>query len=106
MPCRYDETPEEQAACKKAANARLVKPYKDKLDKVTRLLCLVMTAADNAKSSSDLNSVLLNNDELMDWWDEHRTADERRSINEAAELRAKAMKKLTPEEKKALGLTK
>lgn len=107
MPCRYDESPEEIAACKKSANENLVKPYRDKLDKVTRLLCAVMTLNESSLASAWTVAAMTEHKELQAWWKEHQIVDTRRIINEeVATIRAKAMKKLTPKEKKALGLTK
>ncbi len=46
---------------------------------------------------------------MADWWDEHQAADRKRIAKENAEakrkaLKEKAIKKLTKEERKALGL--
>jgi len=47
--------------------------------------------------------------ELMTWWEEHKAADSRRRVREAKEaaekkIRDEALAKLTPEEKKILGV--
>lgn len=111
MPCQYDETADEIAARVNARDKRLKReacqPYKKELDLVTRLLCEVMTIHGDMKlSPMEFDEKIADHTELQAWWKEHKKMDERREINERAELRTKALKKLTSEEKKALGLTK
>jgi len=104
MPCQYYESPEEIAAAKKAANKKLTQPYKKELDLVTHLLCEVMTVLEKNNVIVPLNIDQISG--LQPWWKEHKERDERRKINERAELRTQALKKLTAEEKRALGLIK
>ena len=69
MPCRYDPTPEEIAQARKARDAKLIKPYLDKLDKLTRLLCeSTKKLKDNSKVSK----------ELKEWMIQHEKEDKAR----------------------------
>lgn len=112
MPCRYEETPQEIAQRQEEEKRRLTQPYINKLDKLTRLLCEAMHALDHnahftlmdpateQHPEREVPPVVLS-DELRGWWLNHQAEDRKRNTEE---VRANALKKLTPEERKALGL--
>ena len=90
--------------------SREARELKDRLDAVTRMLCGVLTQLETAEpvKIGDLPT------ETQEWWSAHKTADAKRLATEAevrrreqetADLRVRARAKLTPEERKALGLT-
>lgn len=120
MPCQTDITPEEIAAWEDKKRETLVAPYKAETDRVTAMLCGLLTALapittishkGKSKVSYDYLRVRgLNSDggitiglpeDLCEWWTKHQRADKARK---AAELRRTALAKLTPEEVAALGL--
>ena len=72
MPCTYTETPEEIALRENELNAKAIAPYKKKLDKVTRLLCQVLTDCEI------LDDYIAKNEELKRWWEDHKKNDARR----------------------------
>lgn len=126
MPCRYDESPEDIRRAKLAreekekAEKRRVRNLKRELDLATRLLCSVCGSLERASGHIKLGSDLLRDPELTEWWEKHKAADELRRKREAEKARKKAEKekkkraksalkkkalaKLTPAERKALGL--
>jgi len=72
---------------------------KEKLDKATAELCSMLKNKDTTRYSL----------ELQIWWRDHQEADRQRVFKEASDAKARAvkeqaLKKLTPEERKALGL--
>ena len=64
---------------------------KQRLDRATRVACELGRNLPKGKRT-------LLSDEAIDWLEEHKEADEKRM------LREKALAKLTPEERKALGI--
>jgi len=70
MPCRYFLPGEEEAIQRK------------ELDRVTRLLCEVMTEL-KAEGALDRPGICLSN-EVMQWWREHQIRDKKRKEWEAA----------------------
>jgi len=89
MPCRTedwgDDTKEEK-----------------EIQKLTRMLCSACVGLET--KGWDMPTL-----ELKKWWEKHQKEDERRLAMERAErkknrLRKQAISKLTPEERKALGL--
>jgi len=80
---------------------------KEKLDKVTRLLCSVMTyLTPNDRKYLYSQSF---GPELKKWWDSHQEQDRKRTREESIkkakeEFKKKTLAKLTKEEKKILGL--
>ena len=105
MPCRdyYDDHPEA--------------PYKEELSVVAPALCAVFRAL--AKEKGLLMEGLLNQidwkeagvskKQVLDWWKNHEEQDrlnlERKEREAAAKkLKKDALAKLTPEERKALGI--
>lgn len=109
MPCSYEESAEEIAAGQKAAKRKLIQPYKKELDKVTRLLCSVMTALDEAQedenctTSEDVFNIIGNMPSVQVWWKEHKKCDK---IRMEKEEKNRVLSKLSEREKKILGLTK
>lgn len=90
MPCR-DYEYEEQCELERHKKA----------DKLTRMLCEAMRLLKNSRIAIP--------NELSDWWDDHQEADlKARRAEEAKALRAKAkqnaLRKLSPAERKLLGL--
>jgi DNA-directed RNA polymerase specialized sigma24 family protein len=100
MPCQYDPSPEEERAWRKQQTEKEIKPIKDQLDIATRLLCLACHLLDNY-GYFNYGSV---DKELSDWWKNHQEDDRKRAKKEKEELKQNALKKLTPKERKALGL--
>lgn len=79
MPCTYTESAQEIAARQSATNRKLVAPYKRKLDKVTRLLCGVLTELEQPylpeRKFKAFKSAVMANPELVKWWAAHQKAD-------------------------------
>ncbi len=81
---------------------------KDRADMLARIACAAMTELENNSISEVL---LLKNDEVREWWGQHKEADRRAREQEErkqqkARLRRQALRKLTEEEKIALGIKK
>ena len=81
---------------------------KDRADMLARIACAAMTELENNSISEVL---LLKNDEVRDWWGQHKEADRKAREQEErkqqkARLRRQALRKLTEEEKIALGIKK
>lgn len=90
MPC-YDYSPSEE---RDAAY--------DKIDKLTRMLCSLLKAGERHGGPTPPVEVRL-------WWEDHKKKDAKRLAEEKREkeekqVRAAALKKLTPAERKALRL--
>lgn len=80
--------------------------HKDKLDEVTRHLCRIMRLSDAGHSMS---IIVAGSRGLRDWWKQHQEEDRMRLEREEEEktqkaLKKRALEKLTPNERKALGL--
>jgi hypothetical protein len=76
-----------------------------KLDKLTRMLCDALTKLE--RTSVQLVRTL--SLETQEWWAEHKEADRARIAEEErlkgiTQAKAHALKKLTPKERKLLGL--
>ena len=81
---------------------------KDRADLLARIACKAMTELENNKIEDLL---LLRDDEVRDWWAKHKEADRKarekeQRKQERVRLRRAALRKLTAEEKVALGLKK
>lgn len=94
MPCTYTPTPGEQAEAQRIITARLVKPYRDKLDTLTNMLCRVVGILHNTRAYGELD------EDIREWYDQHLLDDR----NRAQVAREAALAKLTDEDKRALGL--
>ncbi len=91
MPC-YDHRDGDD--CREAAA---------KVNALTRMLCSVLGVLDTNSFFTGEHA------EVAQWWKEHQAADRRHRREEAhdrrmAELKEQAIRKLTPDERKALGL--
>lgn len=97
--------------------------YRDRLNEREAMLCAVLTALEDRVSphtKDKLDWIFRNIDwkeagvsrgKLEDWWEGHKIRDKHRREREAElkrveELKNEALKKLTKEELKALGLVK
>ena len=85
-----------------------IRELKKQADMLARIACKALTALEEMEKEDFL---LLQDDEVREWWQEHKEAD--RKAREAEELKqrkkeakARAMAKLTDEEKVLLGLKK
>lgn len=98
MPCMsYDDQPDYS-----------VREWKNKTDKLARIACKAM---EELVKSGKADFLLIADDEVREWWNTHQEAD--RKAREAREkkereerIRKEALAKLTPEEKKILGIKK
>lgn len=98
MPCMsYDDRPDYSA-----------REWKNKTDKLARIACKAM---EELVKSGKADFLLIKDDEVREWWDQHQEAD--RKAREAREqkerdarVRREALAKLTDEEKKILGIKK
>ena len=104
MPCR-DYWSDDHVSSRSDANEKRLKAQCDKL---ARIACAAMSAL--VKDGRE-DFLLLENDEVRKWWQEHQEAD--RKAREAEELKqkrarakAEALAKLSDEEKILLGLKK
>lgn len=101
MPCRDYES-DGWGVSRSAPN------LKEQMDKLARIACKAMTELVEQGKGDFL---LLRDDEVRDWWEQHQIAD--RQAREAREkkerevrIRKEAISKLTPEEIKILGIKK
>jgi ABC-type cobalamin/Fe3+-siderophores transport system ATPase subunit len=85
-----------------------IKRLKKEADKLARIACTALQALEDMGKE---DFVLLKNDEIRKWWQEHKEADRqaqeearRKEARKAAKERA--LSKLTDEEKVILGLKK
>lgn len=126
MPCTYDETPEEIEARQKRENEALIAPYKAETDRVTAMLCGLLTKLEETGAMAPLRKwpkskgkapafrvvVVATpghgpgeefdlDGELSAWWLKHKRADQ---VRRNRELRTSGLAKLSAAEKKALGL--
>jgi len=81
---------------------------KDRADMLARIACSAMTELESNGISEVL---LLKNDEVREWWGQHKEADrlareKEERKQQKARLRRQALRKLTEEEKIALGIKK
>lgn len=104
MPCR-DYYTDNYVNSRSDANEKRLKAQADKL---ARIACKALTALE-AMGKEDF--LLLKDDEVREWWQQHQEADRR--AREAEELKqrkkeakARALAKLTDEDKILLGLKK
>lgn len=81
---------------------------KDRADMLARIACAAITELESNGISEFL---LLKNDEVRKWWGQHKEADrlareKEERKQQKARLRRQALRKLTEEEKIALGIKK
>jgi hypothetical protein len=77
--------------------------YHQKINSLTQMLCMQLRALERTGNAD------LIHDAVQVWWEQHKLVDAQRLANEKLEranrkLAAKAKKKLTREERRALGL--
>ena len=85
-----------------------IRKLKEQADKLARIACKAMTELENNKIEDLL---LLRDDEVREWWAKHKEADRKarekeQRKQERIRLRRAALRKLSEEEKIALGLKK
>jgi len=98
MPCRDYESD--------SYGNRDVEKYKEQADRLARIACKAMTALE-AEGKEDF--IMLQDEEVREWWTAHKIADEKAAKAKAtaerkAQLRAEALAKLSIEEREALGI--
>jgi hypothetical protein len=105
MPCRSYEDDYREGS---PTDSWQYKELKANNDKLARIACKAMTELE---SNSIGDFLLLRDDEVRTWWLSHKEAD--RKAQEAqiekarlAKVKRDALKKLTDEEKKVLGIKK
>lgn len=104
MPCRDYESDSYSSP----TNSWQYREIKDRADMLARIACKAMTELENNKIEDLL---LLRDDEVREWWAKHKEADRKAREKEERKqerlrLRRAALRKLTAEEKVALGLKK
>jgi hypothetical protein len=92
MPC-YDE---------RSSPAYVAREFKERLDKATRVACTLLTKM-HPRDIRELPK------EIQEWWGDHQELDRQREMREqeARERKRKkkaALAKLSPEERKVLGI--
>jgi hypothetical protein len=105
MPCRSYEDDYRSGEPTDSWQYRELKANNDKL---ARIACKAMTELENNKIEDLL---LLRDDEVREWWAKHKEADRKarekeQRKQERIRLRRAALRKLSEEEKIALGLKK
>jgi len=90
------------------SNDRDIKRLKSEADKLARIACKAMT---ELVKSGHADFLVLKDDEVREWWEQHQEAD--RKAQEAklekarkAKIKKEALSKLSDEEKKVLGIKK
>lgn len=103
MPCMSYDT-----NWAKSSSDRDVRVLKKEADKLARIACRALQALEDMGKEDFL---LLKDDEIRVWWTAHKEADRaareaERAKQERMEAKARAMAKLTDEDKILLGLKK
>jgi len=88
------------------SNDRDIKRLKAEADKLARIACKAMT---ELVKSGHADFLVLKDDEVRDWWEQHQEADRKAQEAKAerarkAKLKKEALAKLSDEEKKVLGI--
>ena len=104
MPCRDYESDRYSSP----TDSWQYQEMKNRADLLARIACKAMTELENNKIEDLL---LLRDDEVREWWAKHKEADRKAQEKEERKqerlrLRRAALRKLTAEEKVALGLKK
>jgi len=104
MPCRDYESDSYSSP----TDSWQYREMKDRADMLARIACKAMTELENNKIEDLL---LLRDNEVREWWAKHKEADRKaqekeKRKQERLRLRRAALRKLTAEEKVALGLKK
>ena len=87
---------------------RYFKRLKAEADKLARIACTALQALEDMGKE---DFVLLKNDEIRKWWQDHKEADrkaraEAQAKQERKEAKERLLARLTDEEKSLLGLKK
>ncbi len=96
MPCRdYMDTPEYQ------------RDIQAKCDLISRIACKALQHIED--SGDGLEMLILKDPEIAKWWTAHKEADRQEQIRikeeaEEKKIRKEALAKLSPKEKKVLGI--
>ena len=103
MPCMSYDT-----NWAKSSSDRDIRRLKAEADKLARIACTALQALEDMGKE---DFILLKNDEIRKWWQDHKEADRAHRAAEEEKQRRKeakerAMSKLTDEEKILLGLKK
>ena len=77
------------------------KEYKARLDKLARIACKSLTELEK---NSLADNLLSTDDEVATWWKKHKADDARAKTIAGLKIKARALAKLSEEEKLALGL--
>ena len=104
MPCRDYESDSYSSP----TDSWQYRDLKERADKLARIACKAMTELENNRIEDLL---LLRDDEVREWWAKHKEADRKarekeQRKQERLRLRRAALRKLSEEEKVALGLKK
>ena len=104
MPCRDYESDSYSSP----TDSWQYRDLKERADMLARIACKAMTELENNKIEDLL---LLRDDEVREWWAKHKEADRKarekeQRKQERLRLRRAALRKLSEEEKIALGLKK
>ena len=104
MPCRDYESDSYSSP----TDSWQYREMKDRADMLARIACKAMTELENNKIEDLL---LLRDNEVREWWAKHKEADRKaqekeKRKQERLRLQRAALRKLTAEEKVALGLKK
>jgi hypothetical protein len=99
MPCTYIESDDEIAERRNADKRRITQPYVDKLNKLTRMLCWVSPLIHPAVIVATIDSP--EKRDFLAWKKQHDAEDAARNQEE---IKQKALAKLSPAERKVLGL--
>lgn len=82
--------------------------WKNKTDKLARIACKAM---EELVKSGKADFLLIKDEEVREWWDQHQEADRkareaREKKEREARIRKEALAKLTDEERKILSIKK
>jgi hypothetical protein len=107
MPCQDYDSRWDDSWSKKARDAD-TKAIKEHTDKLARIACKAMT---ELVKSGHADFLVLKDDEVREWWEKHQEADRKarekeERKKERIKIRRAALRKLSEEEKIALGLKK
>lgn len=85
-----------------------IKKLKAECDKLARIACKAMTQLEK---SGRADFILIEDDEVRDWWTAHKEADRKErervaEIERRERVKAEALARLSDEEKELLGLAK
>jgi len=99
MPCRDYESDDWGQV---SVNIKL----KEQADRLARIACKAMT---ELVKSGKADFLILKDDEVREWWEQHQEADrkareEKERKQREAKIKKEALAKLTDEEKKLLGI--